>query len=161
MTLIKRVDITNGQWMTWVEITPTHAEILWFDHEPTEAEAEAFVADWLTQHQYDETPHQVLSIYDEKEAIEAAVVFIKTTASLTLTKWNNYLATLSFVKKYAVQWFIFKMAEKLAEIRAKWLVKEDQDSWRYKTLLQIVSLIAVLTLGILAWNFQLRLRDRC
>ena len=116
MTLIKRVDITNGQWMTWVEITPTHSEILWFDHEPTEAEAEAFVADWLTQHQYDETPHQVLSIYDEKEAIEAAVVFIKTTASLTLTKWNNYLATLSFVKKYAVQWFIFKMAEKLAEM---------------------------------------------
>ena len=116
MALIKRIDITNGQWMTWVEITPTHAEILWFDHEPTEAEAEAFVANWLTQHKYDETPHQVLSIYDEKEAIEAAVVFIKTTASLTLTKWNNYLATLSFVKKYAVQWFIFKMAEKLAEM---------------------------------------------
>ncbi len=51
-------------------------------------------------------------------------------------------------------------AEKLAEIRAKWLVKEDQDSWRYKTLLQIVSLIAVLTLGILAWNFQLRRKIR-
>ena len=116
MARIKRVDITNGQWMTWVEITPTHAEILFLNHEPTEAEAEAFVADWLTQHQYDETPPQVLSIYDEKEAIEAAVVFIKTTASLTLTKWNNYLATLSFAKKYAVQWFIFKMAEKLAEM---------------------------------------------
>ena len=107
MARIKRVDITNGQWMTWVEITPTHSEVLWLNHEPTEAEAEAFVADWLTQHQYDETPHKVLSIYDEKEAIEAAVVFIKTTASLTLTKWNNYLATLSFANKYAVQWFIF------------------------------------------------------
>ena len=116
MARIKRVDITNGQWMTWVEITPTHSEVLWLNHEPTEAEAEAFVADWLTQHQYDETPHKVLSIYDEKEAIEAAVVFIKTTASLTLTKWNNYLATLSFANKYAVQWFIFKMAEKLAEM---------------------------------------------
>ena len=116
MALIKRVDITNGQWMTWVEITPTHSEVLWLNHEPTEAEAEAFVADWLTQHQYDETPHKVLSIYDEKEAIEAAVVFIKTTASLTLTKWNNYLATLSYSNKYAVQWFIFKMAEKLAEM---------------------------------------------
>ena len=116
MTLIKRVDITNGQWMTWVEITPTHAEILWFDHEPTEAEAEAFVANWLVQHEYDETPHQQMVIYDAKEAIEAAVVFIKTTASLTLTKWNNYLATLSFADKYAVQWFIFKMAEKLAEM---------------------------------------------
>jgi hypothetical protein len=22
MALIKRVDITNGQWMTWIEITP-------------------------------------------------------------------------------------------------------------------------------------------
>lgn len=116
MARIKRVDITNGQWMTWVEITPTHSEVLWLNHEPTEAEAEAFVADWLTQHQYDETPHKVLSIYDEKEAIEAAVVFIKTTASLTLTKWNNYLATLSYSNKYAVQWFIFKMAEKLAEM---------------------------------------------
>ena len=81
MTLIKRVDITNGQWMTWVEITPTHAEILWFDHEPTEAEAEAFVANWLVQHEYDETPHQQMVIYDAKESIEAAVVFIKTTAS--------------------------------------------------------------------------------
>ena len=116
MTLIKRVDITNGQWMTWVEITPTHAEILFLNHEPTEAEAEAFVADWLVQHEYDETPHQVLSIYDEKEAIEAAVVFIKTTAPFTLTKWNNYLATLPYANKYAVQWFIFKMAEKLAEM---------------------------------------------
>ena len=116
MTLIKRVDITNGQWMTWVEITPTHAEVLWFDHEPTEAEAETFVANWFVQHEYDETPHQVLSIYDEKEAIEAAVVFIKTTASLTLTKWNNYLATLPFADKYAVQWFIMAMANRLAEM---------------------------------------------
>ena len=116
MALIKRIDITNGQWMTWVEITPTHAEVLWFDHEPTEAEAETFVANWLTQHQYDDTPHQQMVIYDAKEAIEAAVVFIKITASLTLTKWNNYLATLSFANKYAVQWFIFKMAEKLAEM---------------------------------------------
>lgn len=116
MALIKRIDITNGQWMTWVEITPTHAEVLWFDHEPTEAEAETFVANWLAQHQYDDTPHQQMVIYDAKEAIEAAVVFIKTTASLTLTKWNNYLATLSYSNKYAVKWFIFKMAEKLAEM---------------------------------------------
>ena len=116
MALIKRVDITNGQWMTWVEITPTHAEVLWFDHEPTEAEAETFAANWLTRHQYDDTPHQQMVIYDAKEAIEAAVVFIKTTASLTLTKWNNYLATLSFADKHTVQWFIFKMAEKLAEM---------------------------------------------
>lgn len=116
MARIKRVDITNGQWMTWVEITPTHAEILFLNHEPTEAEAEAFVADWFVQHEHDETPHQQLVIYDAKEAIEAAVAFIKTTASLTLTKWNNYLATLPFADKYAVQWFIMAMANRLAEM---------------------------------------------
>lgn len=116
MALIKRIDITNGQWMTWVEITPTHAEILWFDHEPTEAEAEAFVANWLAEHEYDDTPHQPMSIYDAKEAIEAAVVYIKTTANLTLTKWNTYIATLPLNDQYAVKWFIVTMAMKLAEM---------------------------------------------
>lgn len=115
MALIKRVDITNGQWMTWIEITPTHAEILFYDHEPTETEAEAFVANWLVQHKYDDVYHQPIAILDAKEAIENAVVYIKTTASLTLTKWNTYLASLPLDDKYAVQWFIVVMAKKLAK----------------------------------------------
>ena len=116
MALIKRIEQTNNLYQTWVEITPTHAEVLWLDHEMTEAEAQAFVDAYLDAHLYDETPHKQLVIYDAKEAIEAAVVFIKTTASLTLTKWNNYLATLPFADKYAVQWFIMAMANRLAEM---------------------------------------------
>ena len=116
MGLIKRIEQTNNLYQTWVEITSSHAEVLWLDHEMTEAEAQAFVDAYLDAHLHDDTPHQQLVIYDAKEAIEAAVVFIKTTASLTLTKWNNYLATLPFADKYAVQWFIMAMANRLAEM---------------------------------------------
>jgi hypothetical protein len=70
----------------------------------------------LVQHEYDDTPHQTLSVYDDTEAIEDAVRFIKTTSDLTLTKWNSYLATLTYADKYAVSWFIMAMAEKLAEM---------------------------------------------
>lgn len=115
MALIKRIDITNGQWMTWIEITPTHAEVLFYDHEPTEAEAQTFVTSWLVAHEFDDTPNIPLVIYDAKEAIEAAVLYVKTTASLTINKWNTYLATLPLVDKYAVQYFIMIMATKLAD----------------------------------------------
>ena len=116
MTLIKRIDRNGSLYMTWVEITPTHAEVQFYDHEPTEAEAQTFVTNWLDAHLYDDTPTQQLAILDHKEAIENAIVFIKSTASLTLTKWNNYLATLPFVDKYAIQWFIMAMANRLAEM---------------------------------------------
>lgn len=116
MGLIKRIEQTNNLYQTWVEITPTHAEVLWLEHEMTEAEAQTFVDAYLEAHLHDETPYRALVIYDAKEAIEAAVVFIKTTASLTLTKWNNYLATLPVADKYAVRWFIMAMANKLAEM---------------------------------------------
>lgn len=116
MALIKRIDRNGSLYMTWVEITPTHAEVQLCDHEPTEAEAQTFVTNWLDAHLYDDTPTQQLAILDHKEAIENAIVFIKSTASLTLTKWNNYLATLPFVDKYAIQWFIMAMANRLAEI---------------------------------------------
>lgn len=116
MALIKRIDRNGNLYMTWIEITPTHAEVQFYDHEPTEEEAQTFVTNWLDVHLYDDTPHQALEILDHKKAIENAVVFIKTTASLTLTKWNNYLATLPFADKYAVQWFIMAMANRLAEM---------------------------------------------
>ena len=116
MGLIKRIEQTNNLYQTWVEITSSHAEVLWLDHEMTEAEAQTFVDAYLDAHLYDETQTQRLDILDSKEAIEAAIVFIKTTASLTLTKWNNYLATLPFADKYAVQWFIMVMANRLAEM---------------------------------------------
>jgi len=102
--------------MTWVEITPTHAEVQFYDHEPTEAEAQTFVTNWLDAHLYDDTPTQQLDILDHNEAIENAVVFIRNTANLTLTKWNTYLGTLPFVDKYAIQWFIMAMANRLAEM---------------------------------------------
>ena len=39
MGLIKRIEQTNNLYQTWVEITSSHAEVLWLDHEMTEAEA--------------------------------------------------------------------------------------------------------------------------
>jgi len=116
MALIKRIEQVNNLYQTWVEILPSHCELLWLDHEMSEAEAQEFLTAYNDAHLYDETPAQRLDILDSKEVIEAAVVFIKTTASLTLTKWNNYLATLSYADKYAVQWFIMAMAHKLAEM---------------------------------------------
>ncbi|HOR79240.1 MAG TPA: hypothetical protein PLG04_10730 [Anaerolineaceae bacterium] len=116
MTLIKRIDRNGSLYMTWVEITPTHAEVQFYDHEPTEAEAQTFVTNWLDAHLYDDTPTQQLDILDHNEAIENAVVFIRNTANLTLTKWNTYLGTLPFVDKYAIQWFIMAMANRLAEM---------------------------------------------
>ncbi len=116
MALIKRIDRNGSLYMTWVEITPTHAEVQLCDHEPTEAEAQTFVTNWLDAHLYDDTPTQQLDILDHNEAIENAVVFIRNTANLTLTKWNTYLGTLPFVDKYAIQWFIMAMANRLAEM---------------------------------------------
>ena len=114
--IIQRQEHIGNNWYTWVFITATHSEMLITPEQVTEAEAQTFVDAYLDAHLHDDTPHQQLVIYDAKEAIEAAVVFIKTTASLTLTKWNNYLATLPFADKYAVQWFIMAMANRLAEM---------------------------------------------
>ena len=116
MGLIKRIDRIANMWQAWIEISPTHAEVQFYDHEPTEEEAQAFVDNWNEQHLYDDTPTQQLDILDHNEAIENAVVYIKNTANLTLTKWNTYLGTLPFVDKYAIQWFIMAMAYRLAEM---------------------------------------------
>ena len=37
MGLIKSIEQTNNLYQTWVEITSSHAEVLWLDHEMTEA----------------------------------------------------------------------------------------------------------------------------
>jgi len=116
MGLIKQIDKMNDQWMTWIETSPTSCEILFYDHEPTEAEAQDFVDQYYEQHQYDNVPHLPVAIYDMMESIEAAVKYIKTTASLTLTKWNTYLNSLPLEDRYAVRWFIVVMARKLNEI---------------------------------------------
>ena len=47
MGLIKRIEQTNNLYQTWVEITSSHAEVLWLDHEMTEAEAQTFVDAYL------------------------------------------------------------------------------------------------------------------
>lgn len=116
MVNIQRIDITNGRWMTWIRITDEHSEILFFDHEPTEVEAQAFIDQWNEQHQYDNVPHVPVAIYDMMVVIEDAVKYIKTTSSLTLTKWNTYLNGLPLEDRYAVRWFIVVMARKLNEI---------------------------------------------
>lgn len=116
MALIKRIEKTNNLYQTWIEISPAHCEILWADHEMTEDEAQAFMNAYLDAHMYDDVPHQELSIYDTKETIENAVEFIKTSESLTLMDWNDYLATLSLADKYAVRWFVIEMANRLAEM---------------------------------------------
>ena len=91
MENIQRVDKINNIWMTWVRITDEHSEIMLLDHEPTETEAQTFIDQWINDHQYDDVRHLPASIYDMIEVIEEAVKYIKTTASLTLTKWNTYL----------------------------------------------------------------------
>ncbi len=116
MALIKRIEKTNNLYQTWIEIAPTHSEILWLDHEMTEEEAQTFVEDYLDAHLYDDIPQQTLSIYDTKETIEAALTFIKNAGSLTLTKWNSYLTNLSFADRHAILWFLLEMANKLAEM---------------------------------------------
>ena len=45
MGLIKRIEQTNNLYQTWVEITSSHAEVLWLDHEMTEAEAQTTQGD--------------------------------------------------------------------------------------------------------------------
>ena len=116
MENIQRVDKTNNIWMTWVRITDEHSEIMFLDHEPTETEAQTFIDQWINDHQYDDVRHLPASIYDMIEVIEETVKYIKTTASLTLTKWNTYLNGLPLEDRYAVRWFIVVMARKLNEI---------------------------------------------
>ena len=116
MALIKYKDNMGGQWMTWIETSPTSCEIVFFDHDPTESEAQEFQTQWIDRHLYNDTPNLLLSIYDAKEVIENAVVYIKTTPNLTLTKWNTYLNGFSLEDRYAVRWFIVVMARKLNEI---------------------------------------------
>ncbi|MDD3147427.1 MAG: transporter substrate-binding domain-containing protein, partial [Candidatus Riflebacteria bacterium] len=51
-------------------------------------------------------------------------------------------------------------ADRHAQIRAKWLATGDLDSWQYRHFMQVVLIIALISLGVFIWNVQLRRKIR-
>lgn len=110
----KYQDMAN-MWRVLLDIGETSLLSLKFNHNPTLQELQILVDNFENQHQYDNIAYLPISIYDAKTSIENAIIFIKTTPSLNLTKWNTYISTLNMEDGYAIKWFIFVMARKLSE----------------------------------------------
>ena len=96
MGLIKRIEQTNNLYQTWVEITPTHAEVLWLDHEMTEAEAEEFEMLALLVKNYEDKHYKI----DTSEVTPLDIIkFRMEQNGLTAKDMTAYLGSPSKVSE--------------------------------------------------------------
>jgi len=115
MEIIEKFQDLAGKWRTKCLLT-SGAIVMWkFSHEPTTQELEDLEAEYLVLHQYDDVMQVNISLYDHKELITEVLTEIKTHPSLTLAQWNTYLAGLEWYDASVIRWFVFRLAQGLAE----------------------------------------------
>jgi hypothetical protein len=114
MGLITRVEQVAAGWMAWVSVGDNNCVMTFFDHEPTEAEAQATLLAYQEQALAAATPQAAVNVYEYAPEIEASAEYVRVTPNLTLAKWNTYLGTLTIDRATAVRWFIIRVAMTLA-----------------------------------------------
>lgn len=116
MAAITKQEQSGSLWHTWVSTEGLNTVMLITSHQVTEAEALAIQTKWLEDHQHDNTPQEVVSVYDYREVIREAVTFIKAQEP-SLSQWNAYLGTLAWDDALMMRWFLAMLAKALANRR--------------------------------------------
>lgn len=117
MSIITRQELQgSGKYWSWINHEGLNTFIVETDTQLSEDDAIILKNKYLDDHLYDALSQVIVSIYENKEIIVAAVTFIKTT-NPSLSQWNNYLAGISWNDALAVRWFLAILANKLADNR--------------------------------------------
>ena len=114
MAAIQQQERSGARWLTWIFISPENSLMLITDNQLTEEQAAQIQTDYITAHQYDDTPKATVDLFDYLDILKAAVTYIKAN-NPTLAKWNTYLGTLAWYDAALVRFFISVMARKLSE----------------------------------------------
>jgi len=112
--MIAQQERSGLRWLTWIRVSDPNTIMLITSHQITEGEAAAIQAKYLEEHEYDDVPQADISIYDWKETLRDAVLWIRANDP-TLNQWNGYLKTLTWDDAYMIRWFLASVAKKLAE----------------------------------------------
>ena len=114
MAVISKQELqSTGKWWTWINYEGLNTFIVDTITQISEAEAVIMCNKHLDDHLYDTVTSFVVNIYNNREVIRDAIVFIKTIDP-NMTQWNAYLASLSWDNALMVRWFLAMLARELA-----------------------------------------------
>lgn len=102
----------DGTWLTWINTEGWNTIVQETAYPMSEAQATSIRADYLSAHEYDSVPVFQATIYEYREQIRAALVFIKTS-NPNANQWNTYLNGLPWDEALAVRWFLAVLAREL------------------------------------------------
>jgi len=111
--VIQRQEHIGNIWFTWIYISDTHSEMLITSYQISEAEALAFQQAYYEQHQFDADNQAEVNIYNSKQLLKDAALYIKNN-NPNMTQWNNYLKTLQWYDAYMVRFCVAQLAFELA-----------------------------------------------
>ena len=104
-----------NRWYTWIEIRAGESLMLITQHQVTEAEGLDIQTRHIDAHLYDDTPHASIDLYENKELLRTAMLYLKNNnpnAQQFTTMLNNNVA---WYEAYMVRYFLAALALKLAE----------------------------------------------
>ena len=99
----KYVTLSNGDTIVWK-----------FSSEPSTALLNQMETQYLAQHQYDYVQTEIISIYDNIEAIRDFILKVKATPTVTLAQYNTYLGLKPWYEQAVIRYFVYKLATGLA-----------------------------------------------
>ncbi len=114
MAVISKQELQgNGNWWTWINYEGFNTFIVDTSTQISEADAVVLKNKYIDDHLYDTAPQAMINIYDNREILQNAIVFIKAN-NPNMTQWNAYLATQGWDNAYMIRWFMAMIARELA-----------------------------------------------
>jgi len=114
MTIITKQEINgSGKYLSWINYEGLNTFIVETNTQLLENEAVVIKDKYLDNHLYETVSQIIIYIYDFKENIRNAIVFMKTT-NPNLTQWDNYLNSRPWDESLMVRWFLARLASELA-----------------------------------------------
>ena len=114
MIIEQYIDAAGYIRIVW-QMADGNALMLKYREQPTTAQLEAEEAKYVEQHEMDSVQQIKIDLLDSIDLLKEVVTKIRNTPTLTLTQYNNYLATLPWYDAATVRYFIYRLAMGLAQ----------------------------------------------
>jgi len=126
MTITEQYTDMAGKIRMVVLLSTGESILLKFSEQPTTTALEAIETAYIDAHEYDNLTNLAYELLENIELLQEVVTEIKAHPSLTLTQYNAYLDGKTWYEASIIRYFIFVVANRLAQHYDKSLANMDE-----------------------------------